>query len=101
MQIPIHRRNVKNGHTRGKKHMLDYRSKTDGSVLWKHCVQEHESKTRDFEMTIVDHSGNDPTMRQILEAVRIQKVPKMFLMNSKSEWNSARIPRVKITTDDK
>ena len=52
-------------------------------------------------MTIEDRSRNDPTKRQVLESVRIQKVPGDLLMNGKSEWNGARIPRARIDTNDR
>ena len=47
-------------------------------------------------MTIVDKVRNDPTKRQILESIRMQKVPESHQMNSKSEWNTTRIPRIRI-----
>ena len=82
----------KNGFTRGKKHVEDYRRKAEGSALWKHCASKHRGEEQNFEMKINDRSRNDPTKRQILEAVRIQSYPAETLMNGKSEWNSARIP---------
>ena len=91
----------KNGFSRGKKHHDDYVNKRDVSAMWKHCILKHEEQEQQFEMVIEDRSRNDPTKRQILEAVRIQKVPKDLLMNGKSEWNSARIPRAMIHTSDR
>ena len=88
----------KNGFTRGKKHAEDYRRKAEGSALWKHCASKHRGEDQNFEIKINDRSRNDPTKRQILEAVRIQSNPAEMLMNGKSEWNSARIPRAQIDT---
>ena len=50
-------------------------------------------------MEIVDRVRNDPTKRQILEAVRMQRVPDNLQMNSKSEWNTTKIPRILINND--
>ena len=91
----------KNGFSRGKKHHDDYVNKREVSAMWKHCILKHEEQEQQFEMVIEDRSRNDQTKRQILEAVRIQKVPKDLLMNGKSEWNSARIPRAMIHTSDR
>ena len=88
-----------NAYTRGKVHIKDLEKKKEDSALWKHCVNVHESQIQHFEMKVLDRSMNDPTKRQILEAVRISKVPEERSMNSRSEWNSIRIPRVRINSD--
>ena len=69
------------------------------NALWKHCANVHGEEIQDFSMTVVDRCRSDPMKRQILEAIRIQKVPQERSMNSRSEWNTARIPRVQIVTD--
>ena len=51
-------------------------------------------------MKVVDRCRNDPTKRQILEAIRIQQVPKELVMNGKSEWNSMRIPHIRVTGEN-
>ena len=90
----------KNGYTRGKKHIDDYVHKRDSSALWKHCLQKHNGEQQHFEMKVVDRCRNDPTKRQTLEALRIQKVPKECVMNGKSEWNTTRIPRIRVTEEN-
>ena len=79
--------------------MEEYHHKRENSALWKHCVNVHEGQTRHFQMTVVDRCRNDPTKRQILEAVRMQKIPQNLQMNSKSEWNTTKIPRIEVSTD--
>ena len=66
----------------------------DESALWKHCVSVHNGELQVFKMGVVDKCRNDPTKRKILESVRLQKVPVERVMNSRSEWNSARLPRI-------
>ena len=90
----------KNGYTRGSKHAEEYEKKYESSVLWKHCLAKHGGQKQKFEMTVENRSRNDPTKRQVLEAVMIQKVPAELTMNSKSEWNSARVPRARVSTDN-
>ena len=88
-----------NGYTRGDKHQKEYQQKSDKSALWKHCVNVHDGEHQTFQMEIVDRVRNDPTKRQILEAVRMQRVPDNLQMNSKSEWNTTKIPRIQINND--
>ena len=90
-----------NGYTRGRKHEEDYKAKRDESALWKHCVNVHNNELQTFRMTIVDKCRNDPTKRQILESIRMHKVPIEQVMNSQSEWNSNKLPRISINTDNK
>ena len=85
-----------NAYTRGKKHEEDYKAKRENSALWKHCVNIHNSEQRSFKMNVIDRCRNDPTKRQILEAIRMQKVATEHVMNSRSEWNSARLPRINV-----
>ena len=62
----------RNTYTRGVKHGEDYDKKVDGSAMWKHCVQHHNSERMRLRMLVKDRVRNDATKRQILEAVRIR-----------------------------
>ena len=84
----------RNGFSRGCEHDNDLNERRDGSALWKHCVEKHQSVQQNFEMVITDRSRNDATKRQILEAVRIQRANTELLINGRSEWNSNRVPRL-------
>ena len=86
-----------NAYTRGKKHDQDYKAKRDESALRKHCV--HNGEMQLFKMGVVDKCRNDPTKRKIFEPVRLLKVPVERMMNSRSEWNSARLPRISVSND--
>ena len=44
-------------------------------------------------MNVTGAFHNDAMLRQITEAVMISKVTETDLINSKSEWNYAHIPR--------
>ena len=38
--------------------------------------------------------GNDAMLRQVAESVKINRVAKGSLINTKKEWNYVRLPRV-------
>ena len=85
-----------NGYKRGLKHNEDYRAKREKSTMWKHVTQVHNNVEQSFEMEIIDKCRNDPTKRQILESIRINKMNPETTMNDRSEWNGIRIPRISI-----
>ena len=88
-----------NGYTRGERHLQEYRQQHGKGALWNNCANVHNGDQRAFTMSIVDRCRNDPTKRQILESVRMQRIPEEIQMNSRSEWNTTRIPRIRIGDD--
>ena len=86
----------RNMFSRGGEHQDDLDNRRESSVLWKHCVEKHQSIQQKFEMVLTDRSRNDATKRQILEAVRIQRANAEHIMNGRSEWNSNRVPRLTV-----
>ena len=52
-----------------------------------------------FKMSVTGSYSNDAMLRQIFEGVRIDKVPKGSLINSKNEWNYFRVPRAIVAHD--
>ena len=86
-----------NAYTRGIKHQEDYTMERNSSNLWKHCQKTHNGEKQKFKMTVVDVCRNDPTKRQILEAVRIRKVDPLVRMNDRNEWNVISLPRTNVT----
>ena len=64
--------------------------------MWKHCQKEHQNVEQQFEMEILDYVKNDPTKRQILEAVRINSIEQNKRINDKKEWVVGRIPTMRI-----
>ena len=87
----------KNGYVRGSKHARDLIAKNDSSALWQHCMEKHGGVMQRFGMTIEDKVRGDAMKRQILESIRISRVPEDRNLNRKGEWNSARLPRAVIT----
>ena len=64
------------------------------SALWRHCVGKHEEERQGFKMSVTGVYGNDAMLRQIAESVRINRVEKGSLINTKKEWNYVKRPRV-------
>ena len=85
------------GYVRGGQHAAELRNHRDTSVLWQHCMEKHAGVEQNFEMTVLDRVRGDAMKRQILESIRISKIPSQRNMNRKDEWKSARVPRVLIT----
>ena len=77
----------KNGYSRGEEHKTDYEKKSKKSVMWNHCLRQHNATEQEFTMGINDYVRNDPTKRQILEGIRINKCPPERRMNDRTEWN--------------
>ena len=86
----------KNAYIRGREHLFDYNKKLSKSVMWKHCRNKHRGINQEFEMSVVDCRRGDPMMRQILETIRINKVPEERRMNDKTEWNIGKLPHVEV-----
>ena len=68
------------------------------SVMRNHCRKKHDGVEQQFGMTVRDYIRNDPTKRQISEAVRIKNCPPEKRMNERSEWNYVLMPRINIET---
>ena len=82
-----------------KQHFEGLQKKSEENALWKHCFKDHDGNIQKFEMCVLDRVRGDATKRQILEAVRLQNAPAETSMNSRGEWNTARVPRIQINTD--
>ena len=59
----------------------------------------HDGQDQAFQMTVVAKCRGDATKRQILEAVRIKRMSENRTMNSRGEWNTAKVPRIQIVSD--
>ena len=87
------RETVRSAYTRGVEHKEALEKKEEKSALWKHCKEKHERETQTFKMNVTGIYGNDAMSRQIAESIRINRVPRNGLMNSKNEWNYFQLPR--------
>ena len=78
----------KNGYTRGKEHMSEYKNKSKKSVLLRHAGEKHDDTSRKttYKMRVTGIYKGDPTLRQDTESVKIQNSKN--IINNKSEWNA-------------
>ena len=87
-----------NGYTRGNKHLTDLAAENgNNSPLWRHCVEEHNGELQEFQMSVTGTFKNDAMLRQITEAVQIERTETGTLMNDRAEWNMTRVPRTVIS----
>lgn len=85
----------KNGYSRGQEHCDDFKRKGENSVMWKHCREKHGGQISKFKMSVRKTNRNDPTKRQITEAIYINKTNPEVCMNDKTEWNYINLPMLK------
>ena len=80
---------------RGKEHVDGYMGEKEANHMYKHVVNEHGGERVNFSMKVVS-CHDKPLSRQLEEAVLIEEEKESSLMNSKSEFNRCRIPRISI-----
>ena len=77
---------TRSAYARGNEHMKDLRSKNENSDFWNHCKQKHQQSAKNFQMDVIETFKGDATLRQISEAVRIERAKKETLINRKKEY---------------
>ena len=77
---------TRSAYVRGNEHMKDLRSKNEDSDFWNHCKQKHQQSAKNFQMDVIETFKGDATLRQISEAVRIERAKKETLINRKKEY---------------
>ena len=79
-------------YSRGGEHLSGFREQREDNPMWKHGAEIHEGQGDEDMFTMKMEMGfKKPLARQIRERVEIEMSTKQ-LMNSKAEWNNARIP---------
>ena len=87
-----------NAYTRGREHLKNLAARNiDQSPLWRHCVDEHAGEIQGFDMRVTGSYRNDSMIRQITEAVQIERTNTDTLMNDRAEWNMTSLPRTVIS----
>ena len=76
---------ARNSYTRGIEHAEGLKSRSEKSALWRHCIEKHEMVQQEFKMSLTGVYGKDAMLRLIAESVRINRVPKRSLINTKNE----------------
>ena len=80
-----------------KEHIQQWSAKSGDSHLHKHSLQYHNGDTFEVDIRIRNECYGKPSTRLITEAVHIEELPNENTLNSKTEWNYIRLPRVAVT----
>ena len=81
---------TRSSYVRGKEHLKDLNDKNPESDLWEHCRKKHDGNLTSFRMDVIETFKQDPLLRQITEAVRINRTDKNKIINKKEEFGTAR-----------
>ena len=82
---------------RGEEHLVGMESRQEKNSLWKHSYLHHQGELvrEDLQMNIIE-KHKSPLNRQIHEGVELELNRADIVLNSKSEWNHSKIPRITI-----
>ena len=96
-----HGETARNVHVRSKEHVSDLNHKRERSWMWKHIQSEHKTEQpQDITFSWkVSGTLRKPLERQLTEAVNISRAPANTNLNSKGEYNSHSVKRLKIQTN--
>ena len=84
---------ARNGYTRGREHLQEYKNKSKNSIMYRHANEKHSNSDREikYKMKITGLFRNDPTLRQVTESIKIKNCDSKHVINNKTEWNSGNI----------
>ena len=83
-------------YSRGEEHLRGCRERDEDNAMWKHVYDSHGGEGGEEMFSMKMEMGfKRPLARQIKEGVEIE-MSRNTLMNSKSEWNNSKIPRIVI-----
>ena len=90
------------GCSKSKEHqaVIESRSRSPKNALAKHQKQTHPNDPPKFEMPKVSGGIRFNLDRQITEALEIERAksdPSIQLLNQRSEWGNAGLPRLRVT----
>ena len=72
---------ARNGFSRSLEHISSVARKDPHSLLYMHCLDQHDGSPVMFQMEVTGAYGGDPLKRQITESVNIQNVPAHQFLN--------------------
>lgn len=89
----------RSGYERGGEHVSDCLARREDSHMWKHMQDAHAGeKTPDFSFKVIK-TFQSALMRQVSEAVRVEKRGKV--LNSKGIYNRCSLPRLTVQQNNK
>ena len=91
---------ARTAYMRGQDHLGGQKRNLEDNPLHKHDCNYHQGIKGTYSMRVL-RTHKTPFTRQLQEATEIQMSKSNILLNSKSEYNGQRIPRVVIEVKDK
>ena len=91
-----HGETSRNMFSRGEEHLRALSNKTRESVLWNHCLNDHNGEQAAFTMKACGYFS-EPLSRQIHEAVRIHNA--VNIMNRRGEWKKTAVSQAHFIRD--
>ena len=85
---------------RGREHWKDFKSNLENSHIMKHHIIHHGGIGEPSFFLRPVRYFSTPLTRQIAEAVRIEQWGESIVLNSRSEFNRSKIPRLTLGEDD-
>ena len=87
----------RNLYTRSKEHVGEFKGGKESSVMRKHNKEVHGGVEARYEFKVLSSYKEDTMMRQVNESNRIERNrwEDIIVMNSKDEFNQARMPKVR------
>ena len=79
----------------GGKHLRGQKAKNEDNPLWKHDWVHHGGIQGLYSMKVL-RSHKTPLSRQLQEATEIELSTAKIILNSRSEYNGQRVPRVMV-----
>ena len=85
------------GHYRGQQHTKALNKKDPKLVLWQHTTQKHNAQDPPPQYNMIITSSQKTALeRQITEAVKINKVPDEYRLDTREEWGHTRLIRASL-----
>ena len=77
---------TRGGYIRGNEHVKDLQAKNEESDFWRHCRCKHGGEIKNLKMDIIETFKGDALLRQVSEAVRIERADQERLINRRREY---------------
>ena len=90
---------ARNGNSRGKEHFNDYITNKDSSIMQRHTQTHHRHDTDkpEYTMTVKQIYGNNSMDRQLSEAIQINNIPEIAIINNKTEYKQYHVPQTSLS----
>ena len=89
----------RNMYLRGLEHHQSLTNQDEDSVLWQHCKEAHSGNIQIFHMNLLK-KHKSAFERQVSEGVAIELCSADLVLNRKTEWNRAPLPKMAVEVRD-